>query len=939
MSTAPKLTYKYQVGGSLERDSPTYVVRQADEEFYQALKAGEFCYVLNSRQMGKSSLRVQTMRRLQADGIACGVIDITSIGSHDISPAEWYLGVVRRLARSFRTRAKALQWWQEREGLSPIQRLGEFIEEGLLAEISQNIVIFIDEIDSVLKLDFKDDFFALIRACYNQQADNPEYRRITFALLGVATPSDLIQDKNRTPFNIGRAIHLHGFQLHEVQPLAQGMEGKVDNPQEVLRNILAWTGGQPFLTQKLCQLVLSSPFMIASGSEAELIDRLVRSSVIENWESTDEPEHLKTIRDRLLRDQQRSGRKLGLYQQILQQGELAADGSYNQIELRLSGLVVEQQGKLRVYNCIYSEVFNQAWVNQALANLRPYDELITAWLASNYEDESRLLRGQALRDAQRWAVGKSLSILDYQFLAASQELDKREVQIALELERQARELEKREAQVALEAVEQANQILAEAQQKAKQKPLKQRFWQGWDKRFWQGWDIGIALCLASPVIIFRLIGILQSAELAALDQMFRLRPTEPVDDRILIVGISEADLHKVGQWPIPDRVMAQVLLKLNRYQPRAIGLDVYRDLAVEPGHGEFVKACQTIPNLIGIEALPSKGSAAIAPPPVLHQRDQVGFNNVISDTDGRVRRSLLYSHMNGKAHKSFALKLALAYLKAEGITPKAATVNPEYLQLGKGVFHFFQANDGGYVQANPKGYQVLTNFQRPSRFRTVSLTDVLADRVDPNSVRSRIVLIGSTAPSLLDFAYTPLSRQLNGSGEPMTGVELHASFVSQILSTALDGRPLLKVLLEPAEWIWIFGWSWIGVSLSWRFWRLRSPKRFVLIIFLAAVSLISVCYIAFLASWWLPLVPPILTLVGAAMVVPIVTENHLEKRQLRCTVELIMEISLKNPVATRIAIEYLKRSESKQNQILIKQWQQEILSRLTESFDSNQGMR
>jgi hypothetical protein len=128
----------------------------------------------------------------------------------------------------FQNESKALQWWQEREGLSPIQRLGEFIEEGLLAEISQNIVIFIDEIDSVLKLDFKDDFFALIRSCYNQRAENSEYRRLTFALLGVATPSDLIQDKSRTPFNVGRAIALQGFQLHEVQPLAQGLEGKVD---------------------------------------------------------------------------------------------------------------------------------------------------------------------------------------------------------------------------------------------------------------------------------------------------------------------------------------------------------------------------------------------------------------------------------------------------------------------------------------------------------------------------------------------------------------------------------------------------------------------------------------------------------------------------------------------------------------------------------------
>jgi len=931
MSTAPNPAYKYQVGGSLERDSPTYVVRQADEEFYKALKAGEFCYVLNSRQMGKSSLRVQTMRRLQADGIACGVIDITSIGSHDIAPAEWYLGVVRRLARSFGTNVKVLKWWQEREGLSPVQRLGEFIEEVLLAEISQNIVIFIDEIDSVLKLSFKDDFFALIRACYNQRAENPEYRCFTFALLGVATPSDLIQDKSRTPFNIGSAIELRGFELQEVQPLERGLEGKVDNPQEVLRQIFAWTGGQPFLTQKLCQLVLSSSFAITSGSEAELIEQLVRERIIENWESQDEPEHLKTIRDRLLKNEQRVGRLLGQYQQILQQGEIAADGSYNQMELRLSGLVVEQQGKLRVYNCIYSEVFNQAWVNKALAELRPYAELITAWLASNCKDNSRLLRGQALQDAQAWAALKSLSILDYQFLAASQELDKQEVQIALEVERQARELEKQESKIALEAVEQANQILAEAQQKAKQTPLKERFW--------QGWDIVIALCLASPVIILRLIGILQSAEFTALDQMFRLRPPERIDDRIVIVEINEADLQRVGQWSIPDQVMAQLLQKLNSYQPRAIGLDIYRDLPVEPGRAEFIKAFKTIPNLIGIEKFQDSISPGVPPPPVLNQRKQVGFNNVVVDADGKVRRSLLYWHIKGDARKSFAFQLALIYLKAQGISPQPAEINPNYLQLGQSVFRPFMSNDGGYVRANAKGYQVLVNFRRPGSFRMVSMVDVLTGRVPPSLMRSRIILIGSTAPSLQNFLYTPYSSSLIKEVQPISSVEVHASFVSQILSATLDGHPLIKVLLEPAEWVWIFGWSWIGVSLSWRFRRLRSPKLFVLIIFLAGVSLISVCYIAFLAGWWLPLVPPILTLVGAAMVVPTVTNNQLEKLQLRCTLELIMEISLENPVAAHIAIEYLKRLESKENQALIKQWQQEIVPRLTKGCEPNQSMR
>ncbi|PZD72310.1 hypothetical protein C1752_03897 [Acaryochloris thomasi RCC1774] len=413
--------YRYQVGGSLPVNAPSYVTRASDFTFYEQLQKGEFCYVLNSRQMGKSSLRVQTMQKLREEGVVCAAIDLTGFGTQGITPEKWYGGFIKALVSDCQLELNWRTWWKQQDPATPVQRLHTFIDEVLLQDIQQNVVIFIDEIDQILSQDVSaDDFLSLIRFFYNQRVDRPAYQRITFALLGVATPSALMQDHERTPFNIGKAIYLEGFQFQEAMPLADGLRGKVQDPDQVLQNILDWTGGQPFLTQKLCQQMEAA----VKVNPDITVDQVVQTQILDNWESQDEPVHLRTICDRILFNKRKSVQLLGLYQRVYG-GNVSTKSSPEQIELRLSGLVKDHDGILQVYNRIYHQIFNQQWIQKTLLELRPYAAAFDVWEQSQARPD-KLLEGRALKQALNWAVGKSLSDRDYDFIRLSQVKAERE---------------------------------------------------------------------------------------------------------------------------------------------------------------------------------------------------------------------------------------------------------------------------------------------------------------------------------------------------------------------------------------------------------------------------------------------------------------------------------------------------------------------------------
>lgn len=359
------------------------------------------------------------------------------------------------------------------------------------------------------------------------------------------------------------------------------------------------------------------------------------------------------------------------------------------------------------------------------------------------------------------------------------------------------------------------------------------------------------------VLGIRSTGHLQQLELHVYDALLRSQPAMSLGaPRITYITISEEDIRRQGRWPITDKTLVQALHLLVQYQPRAIGVDLYRDIEVPPGHQELTALLPNHPQIVVISQLGGDTVARIPPPSVLQGSPQVGFNDILVDPDGLIRRALLFQDDGDDVAYAFALRLAMLYLAHAGIVPEQDPVVPDWIRLGQTTLRPFTGSDGGYVNTDDAGYQILLDFGAANQpLDAFSLTDLLTGRIEARYLTDRIVMIGVTAESVPDVFHIPVRYGLQRRDQ-FPGVFMHGIITEQLLGAALDGRNPIQVMSESAEIAWTLLWGMLGGALGslarsvWRFSLLAIGG--LLLITLSVIMLFSI-------GWWAPEVPSAFT--------------------------------------------------------------------------------
>lgn len=357
---------------------------------------------------------------------------------------------------------------------------------------------------------------------------------------------------------------------------------------------------------------------------------------------------------------------------------------------------------------------------------------------------------------------------------------------------------------------------------------------------------------------------LQALELKVYDRFVRVQSDLEPDPRILIVGITEVDLRRLQRSTLSDKDLAQVLRLIQQEQPAVVGLDLYRDVPQHVGLSELKPQLQA-ENLIAITLLGDNENTSVPPPPNVPE-ERVGFNDLINDSDGVVRRNLLFGATpDGMVYHSFSLRVAIAYLARQNILPEPSDQNPEYLQLGAATFEPLKRNSGAYKTVDDAGYQVLLNYRADAPpARIVSVSDILTRKVPPEWIKDQIVLIGTVAPSSKDLFFTPYSAG-NSVESKMAGINVHAQMVSQFLDAATGDRPLFRYWPEWAEFGWMLAWALLGGTVAW---QIRHTLVLMGVATVTAGGLVLISYGIFQQGVWIPVVAPLIAMSAteAAMV-------------------------------------------------------------------------